>query len=142
MNLLERDLLDRPSVERETCVACGRPAANRHHVVFKGAGGVPGHVERRIPTLPLCGMGNCSGCHGLAHARMLHFRWRDGWEMLRTDVPAKYQEALEMPGWAPILAGGMLPRTEAVERFRREGPLMTEEEHVRRIRTYGKEHLL
>lgn len=142
MNLLERDLLDRPSVEGDTCVACGRPAANRHHVVSKGAGGLPGHVERRIPTLPLCGMGNCCGCHGEAHARRLHFRWRDGWEMLRTDVPAKYQDALDMPGWAPIL--GDVPRTrgEALERFRREGPMRTEGEWSGIARTYGKEWML
>ena len=66
------------------------------------------------PTVRLCGSGNASGCHGLAHAGMLHFRWasaehtdrRTGnvlvgghWEYLTTEEPTKYQMALAMGGW-------------------------------------------
>ncbi|MFR9169859.1 MAG: hypothetical protein ACLVKI_14535 [Gordonibacter urolithinfaciens] len=66
------------------------------------------------PTVRLCGSGNASGCHGLAHAGMLHFRWAAAehtdrltgnvlmgghWEYLLTDEPTKYQAALAMGGW-------------------------------------------
>lgn len=106
MNRYERDLLDHESVKSPLCVVCGRPATDSHHVVMKGAGGVTAALERRIPTLTLCGMGNASGCHGMAHRHMLHFRWRDGWEWLATDEPVKYGKAIEMGGWRPIRRDG------------------------------------
>lgn len=53
----------------------------------------------------LCGSGNASGCHGKAHANMLHFRNRGGrLEYLETDAPTKYEEALEMGGWREVVA--------------------------------------
>lgn len=106
MNEFERLLLDRPSMVQSRCAVCGRPAANRHHVVMKGAGGLPSRVERRIPLLSLCGMGNADGCHGLAHHRQLHFRYRDGWEWLYTPEPVPYQRALSMGGWRRCLTDG------------------------------------
>ena len=84
------NLLDRPSmVDGGRCVVCGRPATNRHHVIPKGMGGVPKALERRIPKLLLCGGGNASGCHGMAHAHTLHLNWSDamGWCFLVTDEP-------------------------------------------------------
>lgn len=93
MDRLQADLMGRPSIETELCPFCGRPAQNRHHIVFRSQGGEHG------PTVTVCGLGNTSGCHGMLHSRMLHLRWRDGWEWLRTERPTKYQEALEMDGW-------------------------------------------
>ena len=69
-------LLDKPSVpDNGRCAICGRPAHDKHHVVQKGIGGVSDEIEARIPTMPLCGAGNASGCHGLMHARKLHVYW-------------------------------------------------------------------
>lgn len=99
MNELQKPLLDKPSIGGNYCAICHRPANNHHHVIQKGCGGLPKRVERRIPTIILCGDGNMSGCHKDAHDHRLHFRWRDGWEYLRTDAPTKYQDALEMDGW-------------------------------------------
>ncbi|MGI6125849.1 MAG: hypothetical protein ACOYEF_02680 [Planifilum sp.] len=99
MDRLTDELMGRPSLVGERCAVCGRPATNAHHVVMKGAGGVSRETDARIPRISLCGMGNCSGCHGLAHSRRLHFRWRGRWEWLYTPEPVKYQEALVMEGW-------------------------------------------
>ena len=81
-----------------------------------------GGVRIPRPKLPLCGLGNASGCHGLAHQNRLHFRWvrkdaTDGpwylthvngghWEYLITKEPVKYQRAIEMDGWRPLMTGG------------------------------------
>ncbi len=85
--------MGRPSIDGGFCPFCGRPATNRHHIVPRSQGGADG------PTVAVCGMGGLSGCHGLLHSHMLHLRWRDGWEALRTDEPTKYERALAMDGW-------------------------------------------
>ena len=77
-NKYRENLLDRPSVKGDRCVVCGRFANNNHHVIPKGMGGIPKSLESRIPTLVLCGQGNVSGCHGLAHQKKLHLNWSDG----------------------------------------------------------------
>lgn len=93
-------LLDKPSIKGYRCAVCGQMATNRHHVVPKGMGGT--RYENRIPVITLCGAGNTSGCHGLAHKLMLHFRWKHNqWEYIRTR-PMKYIEALGEPGWKPL----------------------------------------
>jgi hypothetical protein len=94
-----RGLLDRPDVPSPVCAVCLGTWDNDHHVIFKGAGGMSGELERRVPRIHLCGFGNASGCHGLAHSRRLHFDWRDGWEYLITEEPVKRHIALDMPGW-------------------------------------------
>lgn len=118
-------MMGRPSVDNEArvCCICGAPATNRHHVVRRGAGKlVRDGREVAKPTIRLCGDGNASGCHGKAHAGMLHFRWagtaktdrRTGnvlvgghWEYLETDEPTKYQTALAMKGWKPVAPKGV-----------------------------------
>ena len=113
-------MMGKPSIDRtdgrggHLCCVCGAPATDRHHIVRRGAGKLV--VEGREiakPTVRLCGSGNASGCHGKAHAGMLHFRWvdtevrsKDGtapfgghFEFLSTDEPTKYQTALGMKGW-------------------------------------------
>lgn len=89
-NAYRDNLLDRPSMtDGDKCVVCGAYAHDKHHVVPKGMGGVPRALERRIPKLLLCGNGNASGCHGLAHQKRLHLNWSDsmGWCYLLTDEP-------------------------------------------------------
>lgn len=113
-------MMGKPSIDNEAhvCCICGKPATDRHHIVRRGAGKlVRDGREVAKPTVRLCGIGNASGCHGLAHAGMLHFRWaatvsedtRTGivltgghWEYLLTDEPTKYQAALGMDGWRPL----------------------------------------
>lgn len=94
-----------PSVEWDgRCSVCGRPASNRHHVVQKGIGGTAREAE--IPTVLLCGMGNASGCHGLAHQRRLHLNF-DGtdWLYRITDEPMADEDAWEDRGeWAELPA--------------------------------------
>lgn len=102
MNELKRALLDKPDMIRPWCIACGKPSTNHHHVIPKGMGGLQRDLERRIPLLSLCGMGNASGCHGLAHSGRLHFRWDGCWEFLRTE-PCKYEDALRMDGWTACI---------------------------------------
>ena len=90
-DLFRDSLLDAPdAIGWGFCRVCGRPATNRHHIVPKGMGGVPMVVERRIPLIELCGMGNAGGCHGLAHSRLLHFGYdrEVGWMYLVTAEPA------------------------------------------------------
>lgn len=115
-------LMEGPSVETPRCAVCGRAAPlNRHHVVRRGAGVLYRNgVEVPKPTIVLCGSGNASGCHGLAHQNRLHFRWRRAewrtgphqvalgsghWEYLLCDEPTSYLDALAMDGWRPLPSG-------------------------------------
>lgn len=113
-----RPLMDGVSVRAGRCVVCGAPAHDQHHVVRRGAGKMyRGGIEVPKPTLTLCGSGNASGCHGLAHAQRLHFRWvkkscrfndsasygSGHWEWLLTDEPMKELRAQGIEGgWKPI----------------------------------------
>lgn len=95
-----------PDVRRGRCCVCGRSAPlNQHHYVWRSWGELhrPDGTKVDKPTLTLCGSGNLSGCHGLAHKRMLHFRF-DGRQLhwLRTEVPMPYEQALGQGGWSPI----------------------------------------
>ena len=117
---LLRPLMAGTSVTMNRCAICGRRwPLNQHHVVRRGAGKVwRGGVEVPKPTITLCGSGNASGCHGLAHANRLHFRWVENrhpaqayaaptvpgghWEWLLTDEPTPYAEALGMDGWRKL----------------------------------------
>lgn len=102
------------------CAICGAPATNKHHIVPRSAGKLfdeYGH-EVKKPTIRLCGGGNASGCHGLAHHHRLHFRCvpfelkqksveyfaTRVWvlEFLITDEPCRYLEALEIQGWRNV----------------------------------------
>lgn len=91
MNLYTSALLDHPSLLPGWCIACGKPYPERHHAVPRSQGGADG------PELHLCGSGT-TGCHGEAHQHRLHFRYRDGWEFLRTE-PMRYEHALSTKGW-------------------------------------------
>lgn len=110
---LYRPMMGRPSVSLPYCATCGRAwPIEEHHAVFRSAGAMYDEDGEEVekPTITLCGLGNnlkdADGryfCHGLAHARMLHFRWGDrGWEWLRTDAPTRYIDALEMDGWKEL----------------------------------------
>ena len=96
MNLYYLALMDKPSIEYPWCAFCGKPATNRHHIVFRSQGGTDG------PTVTVCGFGNASGCHGKLHNHLLHLRFTDRWEYLETDEPTKYEKALSMEGWKPV----------------------------------------
>lgn len=108
------------SLKLEHCAVCGKAyPLNQHHVVRRGAGKLyRDGREVPKPCITLCGSGNTSGCHGLAHANRLHFRWvathRDQkrrvalrdvwtgcghWEFLMLDEPTDYLTALGMDGW-------------------------------------------
>jgi hypothetical protein len=92
------------------CIVCGATwPLNRHHIVFRSAGELYEDGKKvPKPCITLCGSGNASGCHGLAHSRMLHFRNNGGMlECLMTPEPTRYHVALDMPGWRvpPGLAG-------------------------------------
>ena len=110
-------LMNVVTIESDRCVVCGRSPVQMHHVVKRSAGNMyRGGVRIPRPKLPLCGLGNASGCHGLAHQNRLHFRWvrpREAfnrptpqgsghWEYLITDEPTRYERALEMDGWRPL----------------------------------------
>lgn len=115
-------MMGKPSIDNAEhfCCICGKPATNRHHIVKRSAGKlVVDGVEVKKPTVRLCGEGNASGCHGLAHAGKLHFRWVDEqafknvkangmfehyaigghWECLIVDEGTDYLTALSMDGW-------------------------------------------
>ena len=97
LNNLNAHLLDKPSLVSDYCCVCGKPATNRHHVIIKGMGGTA--FKKRIPTVPLCGIGNTSGCHGLAHSGRLFFDYKQWWLYCLMDEPTDYQDALENGEW-------------------------------------------
>lgn len=93
MNLLDKALMNAPSINSMWCPFCGRIATQKHHIVPRSRGGKDG------PTVNVCGLGNASGCHGKLHQHRLHLRYTDELEFLETEEPTKYQDALEMDGW-------------------------------------------
>lgn len=119
LNEYDRNNMNGASISYEPphCAVCGRTSPlNLHHVVFRSHGGKEG------PTIMLCGNGNSSGCHGLAHSGRLFFRWvkapfwdtwNEGtrgalgmpaiggghWECLVLDEPTKIETAWSMDGW-------------------------------------------
>lgn len=107
INEFYSELLDKPSIDTERCAICSARATNRHHIVQKGMGGTK--LEKRIPTMKLCGSGT-SGCHGMAHDKRLHIYWddeRDGWVYYVTRKPMNdfrcwqvYGDRyMPVPGW-------------------------------------------
>lgn len=123
-----RPLMEAPTMMAGRCYICGRhEPLNQHHIVWRSWGNMyRDGLELRKPTITLCGFGNNlrdgNGryyCHGLAHHRMLHFRWVPSnkpptlrrpfnlhgagrLEYLITEEPTDYQDALEMDGWDEI----------------------------------------
>lgn len=122
-----KPLMDGCTVRQNRCAVCGATwPLNQHHIVYRSAGKMFRHgVEVEKPTITLCGNGNTGGCHGRAHAHLLHFRWvkaevpdpsvgyqprshpftvRGGhWEYLETEEPMSEFEALEVEeGWKPV----------------------------------------
>lgn len=121
-------LMDAPSMIAGRCFICGRKFhLEQHHIVFRSAGKLfKGGREVPKPTITLCGFGNnlrdANGrylCHGLAHHRMLHFRWVPSspkrvnglsvdlygsgrLQFLKTDEPTDYLDALDMDGWMDV----------------------------------------
>lgn len=98
-------LMEGPSIKTDHCMICGRTwPLNQHHVVRRSAGQLwRGGKRLPKPTVTLCGSGNASGCHGLAHQNRLHFRVAGGWwEYLITDEPTGYADALGADGWRPV----------------------------------------
>lgn len=81
LNRQQARYLDKPSLKSDVCAVCGRKAANDHHVIVKGLGGVSKELEKRIPTISLCGMGNVTGCHGAAHKHRIEFEYDDDREL-------------------------------------------------------------
>lgn len=123
---LYQPLMKGVTIKSDRCCICGKIGVQMHHVVKRSAGNMYiSGVRIHRPKLPLCGLGNSTGCHGLAHHNMLHFRWVEEygngnkfcdytrldswvkgaadkgghWEYLITDEPTKYQDALKMDGW-------------------------------------------
>lgn len=93
----DEELLDKPSIESDWCVFCGRPRTEYHHIVYRSHGGTDG------PVVAVCGAGNASGCHGMLHSGRLHLDWRDGgWRYLKTDQPVSHEQARQMKGWLPV----------------------------------------
>lgn len=98
-------LMEGPSVVLDHCAICGRAwPLNSHHIVRRSDGKLfRDGVEVPKPTITLCGSGNTSGCHGLAHQNRLHFRYEDGeWQYAIFQEPIKYQRALEEGEWKPL----------------------------------------
>jgi len=106
----------RPLMEAETvripyCAICGRNwPLEQHHIVWRSWGKLYRKgKELPKPTVTLCGFGNnlrdADGryyCHGLAHSRMLHFKYDDGLQYLITEKPTNYLAAIGMDGWKKL----------------------------------------
>lgn len=106
MNAYDDNVYDKPDIipDEPRCAICGRwGATNKHHILPKGIGGRNPEIEKRIPLILVCGMGNNSGCHGKFHSERLHMRWHDGWEFKETEKPTKRIDALmDGDGWRPL----------------------------------------
>lgn len=98
------DLMRAPTVKKPYCVVCGFTGhLEQHHLVRRGDGNICGPSgTHNKPTVTLCGNGNTSGCHGLAHSHRLNFRYTDRLEYLITEDPTDRLTALSMEGWKAI----------------------------------------
>lgn len=85
------------------CEGCGRElAAEKHHRQYRSRGG-SNLVEN---GLDLCGLGNTSGCHGVAHSKEGE---RRGWNIRSGFDPAKVPALITVGGirfWARLTPGG------------------------------------
>lgn len=107
---VRRVILDRA---KGRCEGCGRPIpddVNIHHRQYVSRGG------ESFPEngLALCGMGNTSGCHGLAHSGALGTA--RGWSVHSWDNPVEIP-VWRFESWWLLTAGEPLPLTpdEAAE---------------------------
>lgn len=94
----ERDMAGKEVIS-DRCIFCGRPSTEQHHVVYKSHGGTKG------PTIPVCGWGNASGCHGMLHHGLLHVRWNEKlerWEACQFKKPTKKDVAEARGDWVPL----------------------------------------
>lgn len=92
MNLYQERLMEAPSNNAShdgvpICCVCGMRADARHHVVYRSQGGTKG------PTVPVCGRGNESGCHGEIHAHRIFLDYRDGMWVNCYVPPWEWEEA-------------------------------------------------
>lgn len=100
-----KPLMGKPDIDNpdRLCAVCGRPATNMHHIVRRSAGEwVRDGKKVPKPLVRLCGGGNASGCHGMAHDGRLHFRWNEAksrWEFRVFPEPMGQLEALQAEGW-------------------------------------------
>lgn len=90
------------------CEACGRArATEQHHRLYRSRGG----ADVVSNLLDLCGWGNHSGCHGVAHTRTGELRGlsiRSGGDPLRVRVEhALFGVVLldDKGGWSPVPSG-------------------------------------
>jgi hypothetical protein len=98
----DRMLLRRPDMTGPTCVFCGKPAENNHHLIPRSR--LIKAAQWLSPIISVCGLGNASGCHGDLHSGRKHVRYFDrfeveGWEYLTSDVPISRDEAHARDGW-------------------------------------------
>ncbi len=117
-------LMEGTSISLNHCAICGRSwPLNNHHIVRRSQGVFyRAGVKIPKPTITLCGSGNTSGCHGLAHQNRLHFRWVKSaqpadtygmktisaghWEYVLCECSTKYRDALKRTGWKRIYVSG------------------------------------
>jgi hypothetical protein len=71
------------------CEGCGRkPAAEMHHRLYRSQGG----RDEITNLLHLCGRGNTSGCHGVAHTGPgREAGWSVHWWATPAEVPVNYR---------------------------------------------------
>lgn len=94
-------LVGAPSAIQGTCIVCGKPATNKHHVIERSDGGYVNGKPIQKPMVTLCGSGT-TGCHGRVHDGKLHIDYRDGrWCYLETPRVVGQIESMELQGWKP-----------------------------------------
>lgn len=112
------------------CAWCGRPATNSHHVPPRSKGsflfvGTNGYTTTLLPALvALCGMGNVSGCHAMAHRHSLAVRWV--WET---------EQAAHMWWSGELFATGIAPHSPALYEL---GHWELSHEAVGRVKVVGR----
>lgn len=111
MGAMWHPLMDCPDMTPGCCVICGRSwRTEKHHIVPRSAGELyRDGVKVEKPVVELCGFGNnlrdADGRlmhHGMAHHKLLHFRWTGQLEFLITEEPCDYLTALGMEGWRRV----------------------------------------
>jgi len=97
------------------CEGCGmRPATEKHHRLFRSRGGP--HTISNL--LDLCGWGNHTGCHGVAHTRVGEERgWsiRSGGDPLLVPVEHALFGLVLLTaegGWEPVSGVGSPEHTD------------------------------
>ena len=98
--LYRQRLMDKPSLESDCCIFCGKPATEDHHIVPRSS--LIKKLQKFSPTVSVCGFGNTDGCHGALHNGRIHIRWNERFEYATFEHSVSHDFAEKYGYWEEL----------------------------------------